>query len=226
MVKRKDDWSDQEWVEHLEKNAPRFDEALEQLREILFRSLRKSFSGKMNREVLEDLTQDSLVRILEQKKSFKGQSRFLTWAVKVAVNLTLTELRRKRWQDVSMEDLVLESPLFDTERMNPFYLSPEKKAMRRLLVDMVNRMMKEELSEKQQTALRLVFIYGMPFEEAALRMGTNRNALYKLLHDARKRLKEAMEKEGMDRMEVMTSMMMVFSGTISLCPVVYKGEAK
>jgi len=225
MTTVKENWSDQEWIQYLDRSSPRFNEALELLRGILYRALKKSFSGKMNGETMEDLTQDSLIRILDHKDSFRGQSRFLTWAVKVAVNQTLTELRRKRWQDVSMEDLVLDSPIFDAERVNTFYLSPEKKALRRSLVEMVNRMMKEELSEKQQTALRLIFIYGMPLEEAAKRMGTNRNALYKLLHDARKTLKIAMEKQGMNRMEVMTSMM-IFSGMILISLVVNKGEGR
>jgi RNA polymerase sigma-70 factor (ECF subfamily) len=59
------------------------------------------------------------------------------------------------------------------------------------------------LTDKQRTALVATRIHGMPLEEVARRMGTNRNALYKLLHDARQRLKKKMEAEGLSPEEVL-----------------------
>ncbi len=64
-------------------------------------------------------------------------------------------------------------------------------------------MILEELTERQRQALVAVTINGMPLEEAARCMGTNRNALYKLLHEARKRLKERLVAEGLSPQDVL-----------------------
>jgi RNA polymerase sigma-70 factor (ECF subfamily) len=65
-------------------------------------------------------------------------------------------------------------------------------------------MMKEELSDRQMLAMRLVAIHQMPLEEAARRLGSKRNALYKLLHDARLRMKHRLEREGLEVQEILS----------------------
>ena len=65
------------------------------------------------------------------------------------------------------------------------------------LLARVQKMMLEELTDKQLRAMMAVAIQGMPLEEAARRLGTERNALYKLLHDARLRLKRRLAREGL-----------------------------
>jgi RNA polymerase sigma-70 factor (ECF subfamily) len=70
------------------------------------------------------------------------------------------------------------------------------------MMSMVQKVMTENLTEKQRTALMAVAIHGMPLEEVARRMGTNRNSLYKLLHDARLKLKHHMQKQGMSLEEL------------------------
>ncbi len=76
----------------------------------------------------------------------------------------------------------------------------------RLLVEQIQQIMQETLSERQRTALTAVMIRGMPLEEVARRMGTNRNALYKLLHDARKRIKKELEKRGISPEEILAQL--------------------
>ena len=61
----------------------------------------------------------------------------------------------------------------------------------------LQRIIDEELTEKQRQAIQAVPIGGMPLEEAAIRMGMNRNAMYKLLHDARLRIKKQLEQENL-----------------------------
>lgn len=63
----------------------------------------------------------------------------------------------------------------------------------------------QELTDKQRAAITVVMFEGMPLEEAARRMGTNRGALYKLMHDARKRLKRRMEEEGISPEELLAA---------------------
>jgi len=68
--------------------------------------------------------------------------------------------------------------------------------MRKDMAELCNRLIEDSLSDKQKTALVYHMKYGMPLEEIARRNGTNRNSVYKLLHDARKKLKAAMENQG------------------------------
>jgi RNA polymerase sigma-70 factor (ECF subfamily) len=69
----------------------------------------------------------------------------------------------------------------------------------------VRRILEQELTPKQRRALVLLSIQEMPLEEAAVRMRTNRNALYKLLHDARLRLKRRLKTEGLTAQEVLAA---------------------
>jgi RNA polymerase sigma-70 factor (ECF subfamily) len=74
---------------------------------------------------------------------------------------------------------------------------------RQSVVDMVARLVLEELTDRQREVMIAVMVGGMPLEEVARRMDTNRNALYKLIHDARKRLKNRLEMEGMTPNDVL-----------------------
>ena len=82
---------------------------------------------------------------------------------------------------------------------------PAQQVVQRLFLESLQRLISTELTEKQRQALVAVRIQGMPLEEVARRMGTNRNALYKLLHDARQRLKSRMEAEGLSPEDVLAA---------------------
>ncbi len=77
--------------------------------------------------------------------------------------------------------------------------------MRSTMAETVRRFVDEELTDKQREAIVAVMFEGMPQEEAARRMGTNRGALYKLMHDARRRLKKRMEAEGLSAQDLLGS---------------------
>ena len=70
---------------------------------------------------------------------------------------------------------------------------------------MIQRIIAEELTEKQRIAIVAARINEMPIEQVAQQMGMERNALYKLLHDARLRLKKRMEREGLTPDEVLAA---------------------
>ena len=136
--------------------------------------------------------------------TFRGESRFTTWAQKVAVRVAFTEMRRQRWKDISLEDLLPE----DSGDFTPLVLSdpspdPEKRASQSQLLEMIDKMISEELTDRQRTALLAVVHGDMPLEEVARRMDTNRNALYKLLHDARKQMRARMLEKGLTAEEVL-----------------------
>jgi RNA polymerase sigma-70 factor (ECF subfamily) len=183
--------SNEEWVRLLRLPSPQCNEAIEDLRNLLLRGLTATFAGRSraDRSALEDLTQESLIRILDSLDGFRGESRFSTWAMKIAVRLTLTELRRRRWSDVSLESLHEQG--FQPPAMGKGG-DPEKQAVRRAVLDALMNAVKNDLTDRQRRAMMAIRFGGMPLEEAARMLGTNRNSLYKLMHDARKRIKRAL----------------------------------
>lgn len=196
--------TNREWLDAL--RGPDRDEALSDLRAILLRGLGYALAGRsgIGEAHLEDFVQDALLRILGALDSFRGESRFTTWAQKIAVRVAFTELRRHRWRDVSLDEIA-DSPdsLFIPDALADPSASPEQQAAQSMLLDTLRRIIATELTDKQRLALVAVQIHGMPLEEVARRMGTSRNALYKLLHDARQRLKKRMMDEGLSGQDVL-----------------------
>ncbi len=187
-------------------------EALEELRAYLLRGLRFALGQRyhVTESDLEDFVQEAMVRILDNLDSFRGKSRFTTWAQKIAVRVAFSELRRKRWQDMSLQDLSLSrdtvtgaEPDSALNWLPSPSLSPEQQVTQQSLQALLMELIQEELTDLQRRALIAVAIQGMPLEEVARRMNTNRNALYKLLHDARVRLKNRLEQRGLTVEEVM-----------------------
>jgi len=150
----------------------------------------------------EDFAQEALIKITSQLDSFRGESRFTTWAQKIAMNVALTELRRRRWRDVSLQDLYARREGTDRGPADP-HLTSEQLALQNTVLRDLRRMIDEELTDRQREAVVAVILEGMPISEVARRMGTNQNALYKLLHDARKKLKRQMEAAGLSAKEVL-----------------------
>jgi RNA polymerase sigma-70 factor (ECF subfamily) len=200
------DRTNQEWLAELQ-GAER-DEALSDLRAFLVRGLRYALASYSNvdDEAIEDFVQDALLRILGALDTFRGESKFTTWAQKIAVRVAFTELRRRRWQDVSLDGIVESQSMdFVPDMMIDKSAGPDQQAVQHIFLETLGRLVEAELTAKQRQALVAVRIQGMPLEEVARRMGTNRNALYKLLHDARMRLKRKMEAEGLSPEEVLAA---------------------
>jgi RNA polymerase sigma-70 factor (ECF subfamily) len=134
---------------------------------------------------------------------FRGDSKFTTWATKIAVNTCISGLRRRHWEDVSLDDLEIPEVYIDATRILQSTSDPELLVLRKSIIETVNKLIAQELTPRQKTAITAVQKYGMPLGEVAGRLGTNQNALYKLLHDARKRLKDAMTARGINQEDVM-----------------------
>jgi len=196
--------TNEEWLTDLRGPDP--DLAIEDLRKVLRRGLIYTLSNRIKTDLetqVDDFTQDAILRILDKLDTFRGESRFTTWAQKVAVRVAFTELRRQRWKDISIEDLMPE----DSGDFTPLVLAdpgpdPEKLATQTLLTEMIETMLNEDLTERQRTAMLAIMKGGMPIEEVARRMDTNRNALYKLLHDARKQMRNQLLEKGLTPQEV------------------------
>ncbi len=196
--------TNEQWLADLRGPDP--DEALADLYDLLVRGLRAgldSYGGSVDANV-EDFAQEALIKITGNLASFRGESRFTTWAQKIAMNVALTELKRRRWRDVSLQDLfarreAAERGPADTQ------LTPEQLALQNAVLQELRRMVDEELTDRQREAVVAVLLEEMPISEVARRMGTNQNALYKLLHDARRKLKRQMEAAGLSPQEVLAA---------------------
>lgn len=201
--------SNEAWIAALSQPGPEYDAALEDLRATLVRGLGYALADRSNvRESdLQDFAQDALLRTLKGLPSFRGESRFTTWAHKIAVRVAFTELRRRRWRDVSLDEMTESQEGvgdFIPESLADPSLGPEQQAMQRAILSTLRRLVDEELTDRQRRAMQAV-LRGMPLEEVARRMNTNRNALYKLLHDARQRLQKRLLEEGLSAQQVMSA---------------------
>ena len=198
--------SNAQWVADLQAVGAARDTAIADLRRILVAGLRRGLlrqiraSGREFDSQAEDFAQEALLKIIDQLGAFRGDSRFTTWAHKIAVRVALTELRRKRWQDVSLDTSPDEMRAVEFADPAP---GPAQAADRKAVAALLHRYIDNELTERQRRALLAVGIYGMPLEEAARRMGSTRNAMYKLLHDARRNLQRKLTADGFSREQLL-----------------------
>ncbi|MCA1900487.1 MAG: sigma-70 family RNA polymerase sigma factor [Chloroflexi bacterium] len=204
--------SNESWLADLRSSGLAHEEALHDLREIIQKGLPYALTRWLSADsplfqpLVEEVTQETLLRVLDQLDTFEGRSMFTTWAHKIAIRLALTELRRKRWRDSSLEELTEnEDAPPPSGLLADSQASPESSAERADMFARVRRILEEELTPKQREALVLLGIQDMPMEEAARRMKTNRNALYKLLHDARLRLKKRLALEDLTPQDLLTA---------------------
>ncbi len=201
--------TNEQWVADLSAPGEAQEDSLSDLRAIIMRGLPYALSNWLSpsdpqfESLSEEVAQDTLLRVLDSLHTFEGRSKFTTWVHKIAVRIALTELRRKRWRDVSLDELTENVP--GEGLMAAQEAAPDVVAEQRDMIEHLQRVISEELTEKQRQALIATRVHGMPMEEVARRMGTNRNALYKLLHDARQRLKSRLEEEGLSPEDVLAA---------------------
>lgn len=198
------------WLSDLRSSGEARETALEDLRSIVQKGLPYALSRWLSPDepqfnsLVEEVTQETLLRVLDQLDSFEGRSQFTTWVHKIAVRIALTELRRKRWRDASLDELTENEDVPPPPGLlaDP-QAGPETSAERADMIVRVRRIIDEELTERQRQALLLLGVQDMPMEDAARKLKTNRNALYKLLHDARLRLKNRLSMEDINAHEVL-----------------------
>lgn len=201
--------TNEEWIQAL--SHPADEQAVAQLRSILIRGLKPALYKYVDRELdhfVEDVAQDALLKILDNIDSFRGESKLTTWAMKIAVREGLTELRLKRYDDISINDLKADNDAVEvfSMRVAGNEPQPDRRAHESQLMETMMRIIDEELTEKQKMAIRAIMIEDLPITVVANQMGTNRNALYKLVHDARLKLKNRFELEGINPEEMLNAL--------------------
>jgi RNA polymerase sigma-70 factor (ECF subfamily) len=193
--------SEPKWVERLALESEDRESALGELRLILLKGVRSGLSGRpgTNEDFIEDVVQTALVRILDHLDRFEGRSAFTTWALSIALRVAFSELRRKHWNNVSLEELIEKSgPPQAAVESSP---NPLEFSARNSLIALMQQLIRTKLTSRQRDVL-LAQLSSMPQDEIARQMGIARNAVYKLAHDARKALRRALEASGYDAEQV------------------------
>lgn len=201
--------TNEEWIAALQRDGDAAQtDALADLLQRLQRSIyfylsqdRSDLRGLAEHELAqmaEDLAQDATLRVIDNLSNFRGESQFTTWATKIAIRLAISDLRRSRYKNFSLDELTADGDLLpvSTRLAASASPTPEKVAERDDVMEKIELALKEALTERQYQALVAVALKGIPMDVLAERMGTNRNALYKLIHDARRKLKAHLEAQG------------------------------
>jgi RNA polymerase sigma-70 factor (ECF subfamily) len=193
-----------EWISVLRQQGEARERAVAELREILVRGLRHGLRTWLEPDspslesLVQETAQEAVLRILAHFDKFEGRSRFTTWAHKVAIRIALTELRRKEWRNVSLDQMLESEESEPRERwLADPAAGPELTAEQNDLLGRLSQIMQEELTPRQMSLMQAVALRGVPLEALAQKMGVERNALYKLMHDARLKLKRRLAREGL-----------------------------
>jgi RNA polymerase sigma-70 factor, ECF subfamily len=190
------------WVATLSSPGPAREEACARLHQLLLRAAR--FEVNRRRASLPHLrggdfddlalqsADDALVAILGKLDTFRGDSRFTTWAYKFALLEAAVKLRRRAWQgrEVPLEPETWE--MFSTGRESPQGSAEQGELLRELQVGI-----DEALTSHQREVLVALTLNDVPIDVLAERLNTTRGALYKTLHDARKKLRAHLDSKGM-----------------------------
>jgi len=191
-----------EWLRCLRTDGREHDDAVERLHSLLLRAARYESArrrpslphlrGNDLDDIANQAADDALVSILARLDSFRGASRFTTWAYKFALLEAAVKLRRRAWQG-------REVPL-EPETWNLFAsagIEPDQSAEQSELLDTLQSAIAEVLSPHQRRVLVALALNGVPIDVLAERLNTTRGALYKTLHDARRKLRSHLEGQGL-----------------------------
>lgn len=195
------DTESQGWVEALSGTGPKKDDAIARLHELLLRAARfeiarrgRAFAHSRPDELDDLATQaaaDALMAIMRKLHTFRGDSRFTTWAYKFALLEAAVKVRRRAWQE-------REVPLEDDgwAQLADRRASPDTDAEAAELIGAVQRAIAEALTPHQRAVLVAITLNDVPIDVLAERLSTTRGALYKTLHDGRKKLRARLATDG------------------------------
>lgn len=189
--------------ERLNASGPEREAAVVELHALLLKAARFEVNRRgdslphLRRGDHEDLAQqsadDALLAVLGKLGEFRGESRFTTWAYKFALLEAGVKVRRRAWQghEVPLEDEAWQV-LADARRAVPH------EAEARYLIGALGEEIQRSLSAHQRAVLVAVTLNDVPIDVLAERLGSTRGALYKTLHDARRKLRSALTERGLE----------------------------
>jgi RNA polymerase sigma-70 factor (ECF subfamily) len=143
-------------------------------------------------DIANQAADDALVSVLGRLDSFRGASRFTTWAYKFALLEAAVKLRRRAWQG---REVPLEPETWSL--FSSAGIEPDESAEQSELLDTLQQAIADVLTPHQRRVLVAVALNGFPIDVLAERLNTSRGALYKTLHDARRKLRSHLEELGL-----------------------------
>jgi RNA polymerase sigma-70 factor (ECF subfamily) len=189
-----------EWVRSLTGTPAEREAAAARLHKMLLRIARSEARRRGDLQVigaeLDDLAYqaaaDALMAIANKVGQFRGDSRFTTWAYKFVIFEVSTKMGRHFWRHPTVA-LGTE----DWDRLaDRFGLDPALEPEWRDLLDALHRAVDEDLTDHQRQVFVAIFVHGVPLDALVAKLGSNRNALYKTVFDARRKLRAALVASG------------------------------
>ena len=196
------DTESREWLRRLRASGAEREDAIGQLHALLLRAARFEVArrrptlahlrgGDLD-DVANQAADDALMGVLRRLDDFRGASRFTTWAYKFAIYEAAVKLRKRAWQGREVPIEPEGWALFSSAA-----LEPDDDAAQRELISTVHEAIEELLTPHQRRVLVALALNGVPIDVLADRLNTNRNALYKTLHDARRKLRDHLNQRGL-----------------------------
>ena len=197
------DAESQRWLDALRGEGRERAAALSDLHELLLRAARFEVSRRRTTmphlrggdfdDIAEQSADDALAAVVGKLADYRGDSLFTTWAYKFALYEAAVKLRRRSWQ---ARELPIEPAQWpDRPSDNP---STEESVEQAELLEALRRAIDEVLSPHQREVLVALALNGVPIDVLAERLHTTRGALYKSLHDARKKLRRRLAEQGLE----------------------------
>jgi RNA polymerase sigma-70 factor (ECF subfamily) len=191
-----------EWLRSLRSDGRERDDAVERLHALLLRAARYECArrrptlphlrGNDLDDIANQAADDALVSILARLDAFRGASRFTTWAYKFALLEAAVKLRRRAWQG---REIPLEPETWGL--FSSAGIEPDASAEQSELLEALQHAIADVLTPHQRRVLVALALNGVPIDVLAERLSTTRGALYKTLHDARRKLRAHLDEAGL-----------------------------
>lgn len=188
-----------QWLSSLRATGAQHDRAVQELHALLLRAAQfetarraGTLSGRDRDDLAMQAADDALMHVLDKLDTFEGRSRFTTWAYKFAINEAGVKARRRGWQD---REVTLEGQtwaLLPDPDSGPAAAAEERELLRAL-----EDGIRTALTPHQRNVLVALAVTGVPIDVLAERLGATRGALYKTLHDARRKLRGHLSNQGL-----------------------------
>jgi RNA polymerase sigma-70 factor (ECF subfamily) len=196
------DSDSREWLRCLRAEGAAYDDAVGRLHALLLRAARyevarrrpglRHLRGNELDDIALEAADDALMSVLARLDDFRGLSRFTTWVFKFALLEAAVKLRRRAWQE---REVPLEPDSWDL--FSSAGLQPDQETVQTELLETMQRLIAEILSPHQRRVLVALALNGIPIDVLAERLNTSRGALYKTLHDARRKLRKELTEAGL-----------------------------
>lgn len=196
------DAESREWLRSLHGEGGTRDDAIARLHALLLRAARFEVTrrrpmlphlrGDEFDDIANEAAADALVSVLRRLDDFRGESRFTTWVYKFALLEAAVKLRKRAWQG---REIPLEPESWDS--FSSAGLEPDAESEQRELLETLQGLIAEVLTPHQRSVLVALALNGVPIDVLAERLNTSRGALYKTLHDARRKLRTHLHERGL-----------------------------